>query len=44
MQKAEADLDLESVPVAYRDYLRRYFNSIRPQETPEPAEEPAKAP
>jgi chemotaxis protein histidine kinase CheA len=44
VQKAEADLDLESVPVAYRDYLRRYFNSIRPQETPEPAEEPAKAP
>ena len=25
--------NLETVPVAYREYLRRYFNSIRPQET-----------
>ena len=35
--KSEADLDLESVPVAYRDYLRRYFKAIRPAEAaPEP--------
>jgi Skp family chaperone for outer membrane proteins len=33
VQKAEADLDLESVPVAYREYLRRYFNAIRPTES-----------
>ena len=39
VQKAEADLDLETVPVAYREYLRRYFNSIRPQETAEPESE-----
>ena len=39
----EADLDLDSVPVAYRDYLRRYFNAIRPQET-SPAEETETAP
>ena len=31
VQKAEADLDLESVPAAYREYLRRYFNAIRPE-------------
>jgi hypothetical protein len=36
--KNEADLDLESVPVAYREYLRRYFNSIRPKETAPPAQ------
>lgn len=30
VQKAEANLDLESAPVAYREYLRRYFNAIRP--------------
>ena len=30
VQKAEADLALESLPVGYRDYLRRYFLSIRP--------------
>lgn len=40
VHKSEADLDLESVPVAYRDYLRRYFNSIRPAEAA-PADEPA---
>lgn len=33
VQKAEADLDLESVPLAHRDFLRRYFNAIRPVET-----------
>lgn len=32
VQKAEADLDLESMPVAYREFLRRYFNSIKPAE------------
>jgi hypothetical protein len=32
VQKAEADLELESVPVAYRAFLRRYFNAIRPPE------------
>ncbi len=32
VQKAEADLSLEAVPVAYRDFLRRYFLAIRPQE------------
>lgn len=30
VRKAEADLDLEQVPPAYRDYLRRYFVSIKP--------------
>lgn len=40
VHKSEADLDLESVPVAYREYLRRYFNSIRPAEAA-PADEPA---
>jgi hypothetical protein len=37
VQKAEADLDLESVPLAYREYLRRYFRGIQP---PEEAGEP----
>jgi hypothetical protein len=38
IRKAEADLDLESIPLAYRDYLRRYFVSIRPADGPaEPA-------
>ena len=32
VQKAEADLALESVPVAYREFLRRYFVAIRPPE------------
>jgi hypothetical protein len=32
VQKTEADLNLDNVPVAYREFLRRYFNSIRPQE------------
>ena len=32
VRKAEADLELESVPVAYREYLRRYFRAIRPAE------------
>jgi len=47
VHKAEADLDLESVPVAYRDYLRRYFNAIRPDDSApaaDNAEEPAPAP
>lgn len=29
---SEADLDLESVPAAQREYLRKYFNSIKPKE------------
>lgn len=37
VQMAEADLDLDSVPVSHREYLRRYFKSIRPQE-PEAAD------
>jgi hypothetical protein len=32
IQKAEADLSLESVPVAYREFLRRYFDSIQPKD------------
>ena len=32
VRKAEADLELEAVPVVYREYLRRYFRAIRPQE------------
>ncbi len=32
VQKAEADLALETVPVAYREFLRRYFVAIRPTE------------
>lgn len=32
VQKAEADLSLETVPIAYREFLRRYFLAIRPQE------------
>jgi hypothetical protein len=32
VQMAEADLDLESVPVSQREYLRKYFNSIKPKE------------
>jgi hypothetical protein len=34
VRKTEADLDLEMVPVAYREYLRRYFRAIRPQARP----------
>ena len=38
VQKVEDDLSLESVPLAYRDYLRRYFTAIRPaDEVSEPA-------
>lgn len=29
MQRAEADLDIESVPISYREFLRRYFVAIR---------------
>lgn len=32
VQMTEADLDLESVPLSQREYLRKYFNSIRPKE------------
>jgi len=32
VQLAEADLDLDSVPVSQREYLRKYFKSIRPKE------------
>jgi hypothetical protein len=35
VRKAEADLSLELVPAAYREYLRRYFVAIRPQEKTE---------
>jgi hypothetical protein len=34
IRKAEADLALESVPPAHRDYLRRYFLAIRPSDAP----------
>ncbi|GMU33605.1 MAG: hypothetical protein HS101_13690 [Planctomycetia bacterium] len=30
VQKAEADLAIESVPHSYREYLRRYFEGIQP--------------
>jgi hypothetical protein len=42
VQKAEADLDLESVPVAYREFLRRYFNSIKPAEAAPASDDDAK--
>ncbi len=32
VRKAEADLELETVPPALRDYLRRYFVAIKPSE------------
>lgn len=32
VRKAEADLDLESVPVSCRDYLSRYFRAIQPSD------------
>ena len=35
VQKAEADLALEDVPLAYRDFLRRYFSAIKPEEPQE---------
>lgn len=39
VRMAEADVDLEEVPVAYRDYLRQYFVSIRAGLEAEAAEE-----
>ena len=39
-ENGEADLDLDSVPVSQREYLRKYFKSIRPQE-PDANKEPA---
>jgi hypothetical protein len=30
VQQAEADLELEDIPLAYRDFLRRYFAGIKP--------------
>jgi hypothetical protein len=42
VQMAEADLDLESVPVSQREYLRKYFNSIRPKEAAPAGESGAK--
>jgi hypothetical protein len=33
VQKSEADLDLDSVPLPYREYLSRYFNGIRPRDS-----------
>ena len=46
VRKAEADLDLEQVPPAYRDYLRRYFVSIKPADLEPEAKDkqPADAP
>lgn len=44
VQKSEADLDLDSVPVAQRDFLRRYFRSIRPQEPAESRPEGSQPP
>lgn len=35
VKQAEAELGLESVPHAYREYLRRYFLSISPEERPD---------
>jgi hypothetical protein len=32
VQQAEADLELEDIPLAYRDFLRRYFAGIKPEE------------
>ncbi|MBI5862940.1 MAG: hypothetical protein HZB38_00220 [Planctomycetes bacterium] len=32
IRKAEADLDLENVPLSHREFLRRYFVSIKPAE------------
>lgn len=43
VQKAEADLDLESMPVSQREYLKRYFKAIRPQESEEKGEGKDKA-
>ncbi len=34
VRKAEADLGLEQAPLAFRDFLRRYFRAIRPNEEP----------
>ena len=39
VQKAEADLALERVPLAMRDYLRKYFTAIRPSDDPVESEE-----
>ena len=35
VQKAEADLALEDIPIAYREFLKRYFQAIKPVETEE---------
>lgn len=35
VRKAEADLNLDAVPVSYREYLRRYFVAIRPSDATE---------
>lgn len=39
VQKAEADLALEDIPIAYREFLKRYFQAIKPVETEERATE-----
>ena len=39
VQKAEADLELERVPHAYRNYLRRYFKAIQPKDDEPPPKE-----
>lgn len=33
VQKAEADLALEEIPIAYRDFLHRYFRAIKPKDS-----------
>ena len=43
--KAFATLSIElHVPLAYRDYLRRYFNAIKPEEAPADSSDPSAAP
>ena len=32
VRQAEADLALEEIPLAYRDFLRRYFSAIKPED------------
>lgn len=39
IRRAEADLDLESAPLAYREYLRSYFVSLRSELDVDQAEE-----
>ncbi|MEX2288057.1 MAG: hypothetical protein WD648_13265 [Planctomycetaceae bacterium] len=44
VQQAEADLALENIPFTYRDFLRRYFSGIKPQEKrPDASGDPAES-